>query len=132
MLRLNLDKAFPPADQQLLLESLPQLHGSGVSVLSIIGKVDTPAMEEIYMTNKTKALAAASQSRIRKEDFHTSSFSIAPSPSHTSNNTTNSMTTFRATNNNSNTNNFNDTTLSIKPATSPSKVAQVDQSYILS
>ena len=52
MLRLNLDKAFPPADQQLLLESLPRLHGSGVSVLSIIGKVDTPAMDELYMTNK--------------------------------------------------------------------------------
>jgi len=40
MLRLNLDGRFPKARQEALLEALPQIHGSGVSVSDIIAAVD--------------------------------------------------------------------------------------------
>lgn len=87
ILRLNIDKMFPVADQELLFEALPQILGSGVSVLDIIGTVDTPAMvappgtdlaRTHQRTPSNRALIAAQldERRIAEEYFRNTNGSV--------------------------------------------------------
>ena len=63
ILRLNLDGRFPQASQEALLEALPQIHGSGVSVSDIISAVDAGSGGSGAGKHKAQAQTAAREEK---------------------------------------------------------------------